>query len=302
MNVVPMRRPIPNDLAAYWMPFTANRQFKKAPRLLAARRRHALLDTDDGRQILDGIAGLWCVNAGHCRPKIVEAIQAQVAELDFAPAFQMGHPKAFEFADAPGADRARGARPRLLHQLRLRIGRHRAQDRARLPSRARRGLAHPPDRPRARLSRRQLRRHLGRRHRREPQDVRHAARRRRPHPPHARPGAATPSRAASRSTAPSSPTSSSASSTLHDPSTIAAVIVEPVAGSAGVLVPPKGYLEAPARDLRQARHPADLRRGHHRLRPPGHALRGGLLRRRARHLVTAPRASPTASCRWAPCS
>ena len=75
MNVVPMRRPIPNDLAAYWMPFTANRQFKKAPRLLAgAKDMHYY--TDDGRPILDGTAGLWCVNAGHCRPKIVEAVQA----------------------------------------------------------------------------------------------------------------------------------------------------------------------------------------------------------------------------------
>ena len=52
--------------------------------------------TDDGRQVLDGTAGLWCVNAGHCRPKIVEAIRKQVGELDYAPAFQMGHPKAFE--------------------------------------------------------------------------------------------------------------------------------------------------------------------------------------------------------------
>ncbi|NIX77528.1 aspartate aminotransferase family protein [Microvirga sp. c23x22] len=92
-----MRRPLPNDLAAFWMPFTANRQFKKAPRLLAsAQDMHYY--TDDGRAILDGTAGLWCVNAGHGRPKIVEAVQKQVAELDYAPAFQMSHPKAFEFA------------------------------------------------------------------------------------------------------------------------------------------------------------------------------------------------------------
>ena len=97
MNVVPMRRPLPNDLAAFWMPFTANRQFKKAPRMLvAAEGMHYV--TDDNRRILDGTAGLWCVNAGHGRPKITEAVQRQVAELDYAPAFQMSHPKAFEFA------------------------------------------------------------------------------------------------------------------------------------------------------------------------------------------------------------
>jgi len=83
---------------AYWMPFTANRQFKKNPRLFVkAAGMHYW--TDDGRQILDGVAGLWCVNAGHGRPKIVKAIQDQAAEMDFAPPFQMAHPKAFELAD-----------------------------------------------------------------------------------------------------------------------------------------------------------------------------------------------------------
>ena len=93
------RRPAPNDLSAFWMPFTANRQFKAAPRMMvAAEGMH--YTTADGRQVLDGTAGLWCCNAGHRRPKIVEAIQAQAAELDYAPAFQMGHPKAFELANA----------------------------------------------------------------------------------------------------------------------------------------------------------------------------------------------------------
>ncbi|SMQ85678.1 beta-alanine--pyruvate transaminase [Devosia lucknowensis] len=88
----------PNDLSAFWMPFTANRQFKKAPRMfVAAKDMH--YTTSDGRQVLDGTAGLWCVNAGHARPKIVEAIANQAAELDYAPAFQMGHPKAFELAN-----------------------------------------------------------------------------------------------------------------------------------------------------------------------------------------------------------
>ena len=80
------------------MPFTANRQFKKSPRMfVAAKDMH--YTTSDGRQVLDGTAGLWCVNAGHARPKIVEAIGKQAAELDYAPAFQMGHPKAFELAN-----------------------------------------------------------------------------------------------------------------------------------------------------------------------------------------------------------
>ena len=80
------------------MPFTANRQFKKAPRLLA-RAEGMYYWTPEGRQVLDGTSGLWCVNAGHCRPKIVEAVKRQVAEMDFAPTFQMGHPVAFEFAE-----------------------------------------------------------------------------------------------------------------------------------------------------------------------------------------------------------
>lgn len=92
------RNVAPNDLNAFWMPFTANRQFKKAPRMLvAAKDMH--YTSADGRKILDGTAGLWCCNAGHCRPKITEAIQKQAAELDYAPAFQMGHPKAFELAN-----------------------------------------------------------------------------------------------------------------------------------------------------------------------------------------------------------
>jgi beta-alanine--pyruvate transaminase len=90
--------PVPNDLSAFWMPFTANRQFKKAPRMfVSADRMH--YKTADGREVLDGTAGLWCCNAGHNRPKIVEAIREQAGELDYAPAFQMGHPKAFELAN-----------------------------------------------------------------------------------------------------------------------------------------------------------------------------------------------------------
>jgi len=87
----------PNNLESFWMPFSANRQFKRDPRMFVAADG-MYYTTADGRKVLDGTAGLWCVNAGHARKQIVEAVQAQVAELDYAPAFQMGHPKAFELA------------------------------------------------------------------------------------------------------------------------------------------------------------------------------------------------------------
>jgi beta-alanine--pyruvate transaminase len=89
--------PTPNNLEAYFMGFTANRQFKSQPRLLvAAEGMH--YSSIDHRKILDGTAGLWCVNAGHGRKKIVEAVSAQVARMDYAPGFQMGHPLAFQLA------------------------------------------------------------------------------------------------------------------------------------------------------------------------------------------------------------
>ena len=92
-----MSTDISNNLDTFWMPFTANRQFKNAPRLLvSAKGMH--YTSHDGRQILDGTAGLWCVNAGHAHPRIVEAIRAQAGELDYAPPFQMAHPKAFELS------------------------------------------------------------------------------------------------------------------------------------------------------------------------------------------------------------
>ena len=92
------RKPAPNDLSAFWMPFTSNRQFKSAPRMLVeAKDMH--YTAADGRQILDGTAGLWCCNAGHCRPTITRAISDMAGTLDYAPAFQMGHPSAFELAN-----------------------------------------------------------------------------------------------------------------------------------------------------------------------------------------------------------
>jgi beta-alanine--pyruvate transaminase len=86
------------DLDAFWMPFTANRQFKANPRLLA-RADGMYYWTADGREILDGVAGLWCVNAGHSRREITEAVTKQLSTMEYAPAFQMGHPIAFELAN-----------------------------------------------------------------------------------------------------------------------------------------------------------------------------------------------------------
>jgi beta-alanine--pyruvate transaminase len=85
------------DLAAYWMPFTANRQFKAAPRLFSGADGVFYRSTDR-REVIDGSAGLWCVNAGHGRSEITEAVGQQLTELDYAPSFQMGHAKAFDFA------------------------------------------------------------------------------------------------------------------------------------------------------------------------------------------------------------
>ena len=86
------------NLDNYWLPFTPNKKFKANPRLLTSAKG-MYYKSDDGREVLDGIAGLWCTNAGHCHPKIVAAVQNQVAELDYATAFNMSHPKAFELAE-----------------------------------------------------------------------------------------------------------------------------------------------------------------------------------------------------------
>src|SRR6266576_4062879 len=93
----PLAPSVPNDLEAFWVPFTPNRAFKKAPRLIV-RAKGMHYYTVDGRAVIDGAAGMWCTNAGHNRDPIVAAIRAQAAELDYAPAFQFSHPKAFELA------------------------------------------------------------------------------------------------------------------------------------------------------------------------------------------------------------
>jgi beta-alanine--pyruvate transaminase len=110
MNAQPTPAVSPTDLDAFWMPFTANRHFKANPRLLA-RAKGMYYWTADGREVLDGVAGLWCVNAGHGRPEIAEAVAQQLNTMEYAPTFQMGHPMAFELASRlaqlapPGMDR-----------------------------------------------------------------------------------------------------------------------------------------------------------------------------------------------------
>jgi beta-alanine--pyruvate transaminase len=231
----------PNDLNAFWMPFTSNRQFKKAPRMFAsAKDMHYV--TTEGRQVLDGTAGLWCVNAGHCRPKIVEAIQEQAAELDYAPAFQMGHPKAFELANrlveiAPeglnhvlytnsGSESVETALKVALAYHRVKgngaktrlIGRERAYHGVNFGGISVGGIV---------TNRKMFGTMLG--------GVDHM-----PHTHNLAKNAFTKG-------VPEYGTELADELerivTLHDASTIAAVIVEPVAGSTGVLIPPKGYLQ-----------------------------------------------------------
>jgi beta-alanine--pyruvate transaminase len=93
---------VPNDLDSYWLPFTPNRAFKRAPRLFS-RAKDMHYFTPEGRAVLDGIAGMWCTNAGHNRDPIVAAIKRQAEELDYAPAFQFAHPKSFELASRVAA-------------------------------------------------------------------------------------------------------------------------------------------------------------------------------------------------------
>lgn len=228
------------NMDAYWMPFTANRQFKKNPRLFVkAAGMHYW--TDDGRQILDGVAGLWCVNAGHARPKIVQAIQQQAAEMDYAPPFQMAHPKAFELADQiskltpAGLNRVfftNSGSESVETALKMALAYHKVRGegtRTRLIGRERGyhgvnfggisvggmvgnrkqfgAMVHGVD-------------HLGHTH--------------------------DPARNAFSVGQPAFGAEAAEDLerlvALHDASTIAAVIVEPVAGSTGVLIPPQGYL------------------------------------------------------------
>jgi beta-alanine--pyruvate transaminase len=230
-----------NNLEAFWMPFTANRQFKQAPRMLVAAAG-MYYRSADGRKILDGTSGLWCCNAGHGRPRIVEAIARQAKELDYAPAFQMGHPKAFELAARlvtympPGIENVfftnsgsesvdTGLKIALAYQraigqgtrFRL-IGRERGYHGVNFGGISVGGIGG---------NRKQFGPLLpGIDHIRHTHDLARNAFTR-GQPAHGAEFADDLERIV----------------TLHDASTIAAVIVEPVAGSTGVLVPPKGYLE-----------------------------------------------------------
>ncbi len=235
------RKNVPNDLSAFWMPFTANRQFKQAPRMLVSADG-MYYKTADGRSVLDGTAGLWCCNAGHNRPKIVEAIRQQAGELDYAPAFQLGHPKAFELASAvrdmapepfehvfftnSGSESVETA-------LKIALAYHRARgegQRTRLIGRERgyHGVNFGGISVGGIVNNRKYfgtlltgvdhmtHTHLPKEHahtKGQPEYGAHLA------------------------------DDLERIAALHGPETIAAVIVEPVAGSTGVLIPPKGYLE-----------------------------------------------------------
>ncbi len=231
----------PNNLEAFWMPFTANRQFKEKPRLLVgAQDMHYV--AHDGRKILDGTAGLWCVNAGHGRKKIVEAVRAQVGKMDYAPAFQMGHPIAFQFASRltqllePDFDHVfftNSGSESVDTALKIALAYHRARGegtRQRLIGRERgyHGVGFGGISVGGIVSNRKFFGsllngvdHLPHTH------VLSKNAFSRGQPEHGAELADELERVV----------------TLHDASNIAAVIVEPVAGSTGVLVPPKGYLQ-----------------------------------------------------------
>ncbi len=230
------------SLDAFWMPFTANRQFKAKPRILAkASGMHYW--TPEGRQILDAVAGLWCVNAGHSRPEIREAVARQLETLDYAPPFQMGHPGAFELAN-----RVKEIAPAGLEHvffvnsgseavdtaLKIAIGYHRVRGeaaRTRLIGRERAyngvgfgGISVGGIAPNRRMWSGALLPGVD-------------------HLPHTHDLAKN---AFSRGLPEHGANLADELErivALHDPSTIAAVIVEPIAGSTGVLLPPRGYLQ-----------------------------------------------------------
>ncbi len=304
----------PLDLDAFWMPFTANRQFKANPRMLA-RAEGLYYWTPEGRQVLDAASGLWCVNAGHGRTEITEAVSKQIAEMDYAPPFQMGHPIAFELASAlveispKGLDRVfftNSGSESVDTALKIAIAYHRVRGegaRTRLIGRERgyHGVGFGGISVGGMVNNRKFFGamlpgvdHL--RHTHDPSRNLFS----KGLPAHGAEFADDLERLVA----------------LHDASTIAAVIVEPIAGSTGVLLPPIGLPEAPAGDLHAARHPPHIRRGHHRLRAhrlgfcvagirrgagPDHLRQGTDQRRRAHGRgVRAAARSTTPSCRGRP--
>ena len=230
------------DLASFWMPYTANRQFKQAPRLLS-EAKGMFYKTPDGREVLDGCAGLWCVAAGHCREEIVKAVQEQVGRLDFAPSFQMGHPLAFETASRlaaitpPGLNRiffTNSGSESADTALKIAIAYHRARG----------------DSGRTRFIGRERSYHgvnfggmsvggiPG--NRKTFGNVMLPGVDHMPHTHDLKRNAFTKGQPAHGAEIADELERLVA---LHDASNIAAVIIEPMAGSTGVLLPPKGYLE-----------------------------------------------------------
>jgi len=231
-----------HNLEPYWMPFTGNRYFKSHPMMMAAAEG-MYYTTTDGKKVLDGISGLWCCNAGHCHPKIVSAIQAQAASMDYVTAFQMGHPGVFELAGkltemAPGnldyAFFVNSGSEAVDTALKIALAYHRMKgegQRTRLIGREKGyhgvgfgGISVGGMSPNRKMYANTLLPgvdHLPHTHnlshnafsRGQPEWGAHLA------------------------------DELENIIALHDASTIAAVIVEPVAGSAGVLVPPKDYLQ-----------------------------------------------------------
>ncbi len=230
-----------NQLDAFWLPFTPNTEFKRRPRMVARAEGMHYFD-QDGRKIIDASAGLWCANAGHCRKPIVEAIAKAAATLDFAPTFQFGHPAAFEAAARIAALAPAGLDHVFFTNsgsestdtaVKIAVAWHRARGegtRTKIIGRERgyhgvgmtgisagglvnnrkwfSALAYPADHLTATYNRKEQAFSDG-----QPEWGGHLA------------------------------DEVEKMVALHDASTIAAVIVEPMAGSTGVLPPPKGYLE-----------------------------------------------------------
>lgn len=231
----------PNTMSSFWMPFSANRDFLREPRMIQTAEG-MYYTSSDGRKVMDGTAGLWCVNAGHRDPLIVEAVQKQVHELDYAPNFQFSHPQAFElsakltammpegmshaFFTNSGSESVDTALKIALHYHRMRgdgartrlIGRERGYHGTGFGGISVGGIV-------------KNRMHFGTlltgvdhlRHTHDPEKNAFS----RGCPEHGAELADDLERLVA----------------LHDASTIAAVIVEPMAGSTGVLLPPKGYLQ-----------------------------------------------------------
>ena len=235
-----MSNSLPN-LEAYWMPYTGNRYFKKNPRMFK-EASGMFYTTHTDQQVLDGASGLWCCNTGHCHPKIVEAVQKQAATLDYATAFQLGHPTIFEMADklvnmAPDGIThvffSNSGSEAVDTALKIALAYHRARGeghRTRLIGREKGyhgvgfgGISVGGMSPNRKMFGALLPAvdHLKHTHNLEhnafsvgqPEWGGHLA------------------------------DELSDILALHDPSTVAAVILEPIAGSAGVLIPPVGYLD-----------------------------------------------------------